>query len=143
LDTESENTDGEEGDGHSVGQAQSDPEYEPEDQEDDEDSSGDDGDDSQDLDFTLQTPRKAETQMCAATTTTDRISNSSKPRNGAMHPHETSKTRSDNKKDPSAHPVKCPICHMKFKGRSAKYTLKRHLDIHAGGYPCPHCPFQV
>jgi hypothetical protein len=142
LDTESENTAGEEGDGHSAGAAQSDPEYEPDDQEDDEDSSEEDDDDSQDLDFTLQSPRKTEnTQMCAATT--DRISNSSKPKNGTtMHPHKTSNTSSDNTKDPPARPVSCPICHKQFEGRMAKYILKEHLDIHAPEpkYLCPHCP---
>jgi hypothetical protein len=133
--------DAEDGEGRRAREAQSDPEYKPADQEDDGSSEEDDGD-SHDLDFTLQTPRKTEnTQMCAAKT--DRISNSSKPKNGAtMHPHKTSKTRSDNTKDPSFHPVKCRICHKQFKGRSAKYTLKRHLNFHAAEpkFPCPRCP---
>jgi hypothetical protein len=118
VDTESENSAGEEGDdGHSVGEeAQSDPEYEPDDEEDEEDSSGEDGDDSQDPDFTLQAPTDLK---------------------------KTSKTRSDNRKDLSARPgVSCSICQKQFKGHWAKKNLKRHLDLHAAepNYPCTHCP---
>jgi hypothetical protein len=114
LDTESEKSAGEEGDGHSVGEeAQSDPEYEP---DDDEDSSGEDEDDSRDPDFTLQAPTDLK---------------------------KTSKTRSDNRKDLSARPgVSCSICQKQFKGHWAKKNLKRHLDLHAAepNYPCTHCP---
>jgi uncharacterized C2H2 Zn-finger protein len=140
MSPQSENNDAEDDEGRRAREAQSDPEYEPADQEDD--GSSEEDDDSQDLDFTLQTPRKTEnTLMCAART--DRISNSSKPKNGAtMHPHKTSKTRSDNKKGPPAGPVSCPICHRQFKGPFAKGSLRQHLDLHAPEpkYPCPHCP---
>jgi hypothetical protein len=141
MSPQSENNDADDGEGRRAREAQSDPEYEPADQEDD-GSSEEDDDDSQDLDFTLQTPRKTEnTRMCAAKT--DRISNSSKPKNGTtMHPHKTSNTRSDNTKGPPARPVSCPICHRQFKGPFAKGSLKHHLDIHTAEpkYRCPHCP---
>jgi hypothetical protein len=130
LDTKSENTDGEEGDGHSAEAAQSDPEYEPDDQEDDEDSSGDDGNDYQDL------------ESLNYTAITDRKSIPSEPKNDATTDlKKTSITRSDNTKDLSARLVSCPICHKQFKGRWAKKTLKIHLDLHAPEpkYPCPHC----
>jgi hypothetical protein len=81
LDTESENTDGDEGDGHSAGEAQSDPEYEPDDQEDDEDSSGDDGDDYQDLD-TFQPSQKTEKSLNYVAIT-DRKTIPSEPKNDA------------------------------------------------------------
>jgi hypothetical protein len=141
VSTQSENNDAEDDESRRAREAQSDPEYEPADQEDD-GSSEEDDDDSQDLDFTLQTPRKTEnTRMCAAKT--DRISNSSKPKNGTTpHPHKTSNTNSDNTKSPPARPVWCPICHKQFEGHNAKKHLKMHLDIHAPEpkYRCPHCP---
>jgi hypothetical protein len=141
MSPQSENNNAEDGEGRRAREAQSDPEYEPADQEDDSSSEEEDGD-SQDLDFTLQTPRKTEnTQICAAQT--DRISNSSKPKNGTTpHPHKTSNTSSDNMKGPPARPVSCPICHKQFEGHWAKRYLKIHLDIHAPEpkYPCPHCP---
>jgi uncharacterized Zn-finger protein len=104
-----------------ISDAQSDPEYELKDEDnDDEDSLGEADDDLHDLDFTSQSPRNKE-----------------KPPRSPVKAYRKSTSNSS-----SAHPVSCPICHKQFKGRSAKSTLNRHLDIHAPEpkFPCPHCP---
>jgi uncharacterized Zn-finger protein len=147
MDPQSENNDVEEGDSHRrAPDAQSDPEYEPKDNDDDDSSGEDDEDDSQDHDVTLQ-PVRSERKSETYASKMYGKSPSLEPKRGTTNTQKKSKTHVDDndKEFSSARPVSsvsCPICNKQFKGRSAKSSLKRHLDVHAPEpkYPCPHCP---
>jgi uncharacterized Zn-finger protein len=129
-----------------ISDAQSDPEYELKDEDnDDEDSLSEADDDLHDLDFTSQSPRNKEKPSRSPVKTYRKSTSSgSEPKNSTRrNPRKASRTHGDDAENSSsAHPVSCPICHKQFKGRSAKSTLNRHLDIHAPEpkFPCPHCP---